>query len=156
MKPPICSLCHRDFSSEYFHYTSGGDVVQFADFQRLKEGAAGHPRGLEWFCREHLEQAQAYASLCYAEAFSRLYEQFGEFPAKESSPLHDPSLWITAIGPNAARVFAIIRQATSMTPAETKHAMSLGHLKVSQGWPSQFILWQRALVDAGATVEVRF
>jgi hypothetical protein len=156
MKPPICSLCSKDFRSEQFHYKSGGDLIQFADYRPLNQGAAGHPHGLEWFCQDHLEHARAYSFMSYVEAFSMLVDQFGEFPAYKDLPFHDPSLWITAIGPNAARVFAIIRQATSITPAETKHLMSLGQLKVSQGWPSQFITWQRALADAGATVEVRF
>ena len=156
MKPPICSLCNRDFRSEHFHYKSGGDLVQFADYEPLAQGIAGHPRGLAWFCRDHLEQARAYAFMPCAVALSTLVDQFGVFPAYKPSPCQEPSLWITAIGPNPARVFAIIRQATSMAPAETKHLMSLGQLKVSQGWPSQFISWQRALIDAGATVEVRF
>lgn len=130
--------------------------MQFADYEPLAQGMAGQPHGLEWFCQEHLEQARAYSLMPYAKALSTLVDQFGEFPAYKNSLCHDPSLWITAIGPNAARVFAIIRQATSMTPAQTKHLMSLGQLKISQGWPSQFISWQRALVDAGATVEVRF
>lgn len=156
MKPPICALCNSDFRSEYFHYKGGGNLVQFADYKPIPQGAGGHPHGLEWFCRNHLEQAQAYARIPYVEARSRLVDQFGEFPAQKSSPSYDASLWITAIGPNTARVFAIIRQATSMAPAETKYWMSQGQLKVAEGWPSQFISWQRALVDAGATVEVRF
>lgn len=130
--------------------------MQFANYGPLPEGIGGHPRGLEWFFRDHLEQARAYAPLSFAEALSRLVEQFGEFPAWTSSPSHDASLWVTSIGPNKARVFAIVRQATSMTPAETKQLMSVGQLKVSEGWPSQFASWQRALIDAGATVEVRF
>jgi hypothetical protein len=43
-----------------------------------------------------------------------------------------------------------------MAPAETKYWMSQGQLKVAEGWPSQFISWQRAMVGAGATIEVRF
>lgn len=47
MKPPICHLCHADFRSEYFHYRTGGALVQFADYESLREGTAGHPWGLE-------------------------------------------------------------------------------------------------------------
>ncbi len=62
MKAPICFLCNKDFGSEYFHFRTGGSMVQFADFEPLPEGRAGHPHSLEWFCNEHVQAAQALAA----------------------------------------------------------------------------------------------
>ena len=156
MKSPICHLCKTDFGSEHFHFGSGGALVQFADYKPLPEGAVGHPHGLEWFCSEHLEVARTLTALLCADAMSKLKEQFGEFPPFENGPLRDPALWVTSIGPNAPRVFAIIRQAMSISPADAKGLLALGQFKVIEGWPSQFKTWQQALTEAGATVEIRF
>jgi len=96
MKSPICYLCHKDFRSEYFHTGAGGDLVRFADFKPPPEDAGGQPRGMEWFCTEHLSAAQELAHLSSAAALSHLQARFGEFPAWQEKPLADPSLWVTA------------------------------------------------------------
>jgi hypothetical protein len=156
MKSPICYLCNKDFGSEYFHFRTGGAVVQFADFKPLREGAAGHPQGLEWFCNEHLQAAQALAASTTTEALSKLHGRFGVFPPYESKPYRDPELWVTAVGPNAPKVFAILRHAAQVSPIEAKKLLANRVFKVAQGWPREFQGWQSALVEAGAQVEIRF
>lgn len=156
MKSPICYLCNKDFSSAYFHASLGGALVQFADYRPLREGAAGHPQGLEWFCEQHLQEAQALAEHATAKALLQLTEQYGVFPPYEPKPIRDPELWVTAVGPNPAKVFALLRQATPISPADAKKLLAAGEFKVSQGWPVQFQYWKTALAEAGARLEVRF
>lgn len=131
-------------------------MVQFADFKPLREGAAGHPLGLEWLCNEHLQATQALASIKTSEALSKLHDKYGTFPPYESKTYHDPELWFIAAGPNAPKVFAIIRHAAQVSPKEAKKLLANGAFKVAQGWPREFQGWQSALVEAGAQVEIRF
>lgn len=112
MKSPICYLCNKDFRSEFFYAGTGGTLVQFKDYQPLPQGAVGHPQGLEWFCNEHLQAAQDLGAYSTAEALFKLTETYGPFPAYEPKPLCDPELWVTAVGPNPAKVFFVLRQAT--------------------------------------------
>lgn len=156
MKPAICYLCHSDFRSEYFHTQAGGALVQFADYKPLAEGAAGHPRGLEWFCRHHLSAAQALTSTSADESLSLLKAAYGEFPPYEPISCVDPELWVIAVGLNNRAVFTIVRQATQLSPIEVKKLLHGGVLKVAQGWPKEFEGWRSALVNAGAQVEIRF
>lgn len=156
MKPPICHLCHADFRSEYFHYRTGGALVQFADYESLREGTAGHPWGLEWFCRHHLQAAQELASVAADEALTRLRARYGEFPPYVPKPLRDPELWVTSVGPNSTEVFIIVRQAAHLSPLEARNLLRTGTFKVAKGWPSSFETWRLALIEAGARVEVRF
>ncbi|BAQ76670.1 MULTISPECIES: hypothetical protein [unclassified Pseudomonas] len=156
MKPPVCELCHNDFSSEMQHAGSGGAMVQFADYRPLGEGCAGHPHGYEWFCDEHLANAQALASLSYSDAMTvltRQYAPFADYPPLASS---DPALWITEVGPNPAKVFALIRQAMGVSPSVARDLLAGGPFKVSQAWPQQFRVWQEALIQAGTQVEIRY
>lgn len=156
MKPPVCELCHNDFSSEMQHAGSGGAMVQFADYRPLDEGCAGHPHGYEWFCDGHLANAQALASLSYSDAMTvltRQYAPFADYPPLASS---DPALWITEVGPNPAKVFALIRQAMGVSPSVARDLLAGGPFKVSQAWPQQFRVWQEALIQAGTQVEIRY
>ncbi|QWF17345.1 hypothetical protein [Lysobacter capsici] len=73
MKPPICELCHR---------RKDVSIVEFADFRPTPHPALDHPHGLEWFCAEHLQAAQALAHLDYHEAMAQLR-------ARPSSSDHD-------------------------------------------------------------------
>lgn len=155
-KAPICHLCNKDFGSEYFHLQTGGGIVQFSDFRRLPEGAAGQPHGLEWFCNEHLEAATALASVPVEQAISKLQETFGRFPPYESKPSRDPELWVTAVGPNSARVFSLLRQKTLLPPAQARELLTNAPFKFTHGWPRYFENWRAALVEVGAEVEIRF
>lgn len=66
MRPPICAVCHREFS------LSEGDTVRFADYKPLPEGTVGHPDGLEWFCEVHLEAAERLRDLPSGKAIRRI------------------------------------------------------------------------------------
>jgi hypothetical protein len=78
MKPPICRLCERSIDSIASPERKGGDLVKFADYPPLPDGMAGHPRGLEWFCVEHLHAAQALSSRSTGEAMAELLGVFGK------------------------------------------------------------------------------
>lgn len=104
-------------------------MVQFADFKPLREGAAGHPLGLEWFCNEHLQTAQALASIKTSEALSKLHDKYGIFPPYESKTYRGPELWVIAVGPNAPKVFAIIRHAAQAPPKRLRNYWPMGHSK---------------------------
>lgn len=54
MKPPICECCGKDFRDDI----GTGGTVRFADYEPLPDGMVGHPKGLAWFCGEHLEKAR--------------------------------------------------------------------------------------------------
>lgn len=155
-KSPICYLCNKDFGSEYFHLQTGGDHVRFADFRRLPEGAAGQPHGIEWFCAEHLQAAAALAAEPVEHALSKLHEAYGWFPPYESKPSRDPELWVTAVGPNSARVFTLLRQKTLLPPTQARELLTNAPFKFTHGWPRYFENWRVALVEAGAAVEIRF
>ena len=77
MKPPICSVCHRDF------YKDGG-LVYFketekdkANNERLQQrGMTGHPSNAFWFCEKHYEYARSLSDLTKIEAFQLINEKF--------------------------------------------------------------------------------
>jgi hypothetical protein len=156
MKSPICYLCHKDFRSHYFHACAGGKLVRFADYKPLPEACAGHPQGLEWFCSEHLAAAQNLSSVSSAAAHAKLVEQFGAFPPYEDKPLKDPELWVVSVGPSPAKVFAILRDATSLPPKEAKAVLASRQFIVAKGWPASLKGWQAALSAVGAITEIRY
>ena len=55
MKPPICEFCGKDFRDDM----KNGGMVRFANYEPLPQGMVGHPKGLAWFCGEHLETAES-------------------------------------------------------------------------------------------------
>ncbi|WP_231570212.1 MULTISPECIES: hypothetical protein [Pseudomonas] len=90
------------------------------------------------------------------EALLRLRSTFGEFPPYEPKPLLNPELWVTSVGPNPGKIFAITRQATQLSPSVVKQLLRSGEFKVAQGWPKEFEYWQSSLASAGAQLEIRF
>lgn len=156
MKPPICDLCHNDFRCEYGHRGTGGGAVSFADFRALPEGAAGQAPGLEWFCDEHLASAKALTHLPHAGAMEHLRAEHGPFPEYPPLPALDPALWVIDVGLQPAKVFSVLRQATRLSPQEAKQRLAEGVFQVLDAWPAALEVWQQALVEAGATVEIRY
>jgi hypothetical protein len=77
MRPPICAICDRDFRDSL----SEGGYVQFkltdddiAKNKKLQESKmAGHPAGLEWFCKHHYVTANMYRHLTYAEVMKTIF-----------------------------------------------------------------------------------
>ena len=136
--------------------------MAFADFDdsQAKLGCAPGVTGLEWFCRDHLEAAQRLARLPTADALAELQRQFGAFPKPPREwgfeTRRDPRLVVDAIGPSRARVFAIVRQATGLPPADARRLLDAPPFQVAEGWPASFAVWQSALAAAGATVRIHW
>lgn len=78
MKPPICEFCHRDFRAS----VKEGGTVRFADYKPLPERMVGHPKGLAWFCAEHLDQAQELAELKRLDALRMMRARLGNSAEK--------------------------------------------------------------------------
>ena len=53
MKPPVCKLCGRAFD-----FGEGGGTVTFADYEPLRDGMTGHPKGCFWLCERHVAAAR--------------------------------------------------------------------------------------------------
>lgn len=68
MKPPLCEYCHKRFSAA----KKEGGLVRFANYQTLPKGKVGHPKGLGWFCKEHLEAAKTLSHYSMKEALEKL------------------------------------------------------------------------------------
>jgi len=66
MKPPICGVCGTRFPA------SEGGTVRFANFESLPEGMVGHPKGLVWFCAEHIDQARSLSSMTSTDAIGTI------------------------------------------------------------------------------------
>jgi len=49
-----------------------GGTVSFSDYTPLPEGVTGHPKGQEWFCQFHLNEAKKLQSLDSNSAISIL------------------------------------------------------------------------------------
>ncbi len=72
MRPPICGICDQNCSDD-------GDLVIFAkrpsdlEWDReVEAGLVGHPPYAEWFCAEHLAQAQSLKHLPITEAMAKM------------------------------------------------------------------------------------
>jgi len=76
MRPPICAICHKRFE------TSEGGLVSFTltaeevEQNKVfkKQGYSGHPKGLDWFCGNHIEQAKTLNHLTLGEALKKMKE----------------------------------------------------------------------------------
>lgn len=158
LPPYCCAVCGRSFSNEYFHTRGGGDSFRFADFDDrwAGEGYAPGVVGSAWVCREHLEAARQHAKLTMADAIRELRRQFAVEPRLPIEHKSDPELLLLDVGPNRARVFAIVRQATGASPTEARRLLEHLPLRLAEGWPAQLEHWQKALTEAGATVEIRW
>lgn len=72
MRPPICALCDRDQRDDWDLNFS---LVRFRDFETLDR--PGHPKGVEWFCDDHVELARKYEDLPFAEAMKQIRKESG-------------------------------------------------------------------------------
>ena len=68
MKPPICEVCGNDFRANAPAASGGAGLVRFADYEPLPDGLVGHPKGLGWFCSQHVDAARDSAELPLSEA----------------------------------------------------------------------------------------
>ena len=77
MKPPICSVCDKQFFSE-------GGLIYFIETEDDKlnnkrlaqEGMVGHPSNAFWFCETHYEFAKSLSELTKHEAFQLIRDRF--------------------------------------------------------------------------------
>lgn len=77
MKPAICLICGKNSLS------AGGDWVEFADYTPSSANDISHPKGLEWFCNEHLDAAKSVAELPSNEGISILKKRYNSQPEVE-------------------------------------------------------------------------
>ncbi len=81
MKPPICTICYKEFIE-----SDEGGLVYFEQRKSDKkwvqlmreEGMTGHPPYAEWFCGEHYEAAKELSKLTIDEAMKQLNEKFNK------------------------------------------------------------------------------
>ena len=76
MKPPYCHLCGKYVDLDRLPPGSSSGRVRFRDYQPLPPDWVGHPRGMEWFCEEHLAAAERLAGLDMEEALAHLRTEF--------------------------------------------------------------------------------
>ena len=160
LPPHYCEVCGRDFGNEYFHTGGGGELVAFADFDdstaKADPPAAPGVFGVAWICAEHLPAARERSGLSADAAVRDMQRTFGVRPARPRERKPNPELFVVDVGPNRAKVFAIVRQATGCSPDEARKLLDGLPFKVAEGWPMQFDPWRRELEEAGAVVEVRW
>lgn len=95
-----------------------------------------------WACTTHSDAEAAVAPLLP--------------PGGPLGLIGDPELWVTAVGPNEHLVFAVLREAAGLSPAQAKEVIRRGAFRVCTGWPMHFEPWRARLDAAGATTELRF
>ena len=83
MKPAICKICAKPSIDEI--PPNQGDWIQFADYEPPSASSIGHPRGLEYFCDEHLSAAKRLESMASADALAELRKQFEHLPTYKSN-----------------------------------------------------------------------
>ncbi len=76
MRPPICAFCGKDFRRS----TSEGGLVRFkltadeieSNSSKVQSRIVFHPKGLEWFCGEHIEAAKKLSHLSLKSALLKM------------------------------------------------------------------------------------
>ena len=96
MKPAICSVCGK---SAIENLTSNkGDWVEFQDYDQNSSDSLSHPKGLEYFCGEHLSVAMGYANMDSSEALKQLKIMYPCNKNEESKLTHKRAWWKIWIG----------------------------------------------------------
>lgn len=152
MKPPICALCHKPCVCDGL--ADCGRWITFADYRPLPPGAAGHPAGLEWFCRQHRDAAAECSALTSEQAMAWLTAHHGD-PAPSSSRPSAAELWVTDIGPQPIKVLALLRQADQLSPAQARQRMQPGSFRVLSADPHSLRRWHEIFSATGAQMEYR-
>lgn len=86
MKPAVCAICGKSGAH------IDGDWVEFSDYEPLAQGEIGHPKGLEWFCRDHLDAAKSVANHSFEDGLIILKNKFGEIEAPLDVPKKKASM----------------------------------------------------------------
>lgn len=72
MRPPICACCGLDFRDDDLQSETSGGLVRFADYEPLPERMVGHPKGLAWFCSQHITAARALTDYALGTALAKM------------------------------------------------------------------------------------
>lgn len=67
MQPPICSFCDRD---QRDNADLEFELVRFENYEPLDH--PGHPKGLLWFCQDHIDAARKLEHLSSSEALREM------------------------------------------------------------------------------------
>jgi hypothetical protein len=156
--PHHCAICGRSFLNEYFHIQRGGELVRFADFDEsfVRKGYVPGVVGVAWICDAHLHAAWERVNLPTDAAISEMLQQFESVPKLPVERRENPELFLIDVGPNRARVFTIVRQATGASPEATRNLPDHLPTKIAEGWPISFEHSRCQLRDAGAITEIRW
>ena len=156
MTPAYCEVCGRCFENQYFHNHEGGQFVPFGDFDdsAAKLGYCPGVVGAAWICDEHLTIAIEHAHLPVDVAVGKLRASIGLTHYRNLEGLDVPHLFLDAIGPNRAKVFAIVRSAACLSPTQAKTAIDNLPPLIAKGWPSEFQMWKAKLEACGASVRI--
>ena len=76
MRPPICAFCGKDFRDS----TSKGGLVRFkltadeieSNSRKVQSNFVFHPKGLEWFCGDHILAAKKLSHLSLKSALIKM------------------------------------------------------------------------------------
>ncbi len=158
MQFTICEICGKTFGMRLFHAGEGGEALRFADYEApLSDFIGAHPHGLRWICETHLQAALKRIDENSDDAIRKLKAELGYPEDAPTLPeLEEPELWVTAIGPNVAQVFSLLRRARDLNLAEANAEMKKKRFRVAVGGPHEFESFEEKLTGAGASVEVRF
>ena len=158
MRFTICAICGKTFGMRLSITGEGGEALRFADYVAPPSDSLGaHPHGLRWICEAHLQAALKRINEDSDDAIQKLKAQLGYPQDAPTLPeLEEPELWVTAIGPNIAQVFSLLRRARELNPAEANTEMKKKRFRVAVSWPNEFEYFEEKLTNAGASVEVRF
>ena len=91
MKPAVCLLCGKAAVDEIG--VNRGNWVQFAEYVEARTHSLDHPKGLEYFCDEHLASAHALASKSSREALAELRQKLGTTFAPHPTKPRQPRSW---------------------------------------------------------------
>lgn len=132
--------------------------MAFADFDDsgARQGFVPGIVGVAWICRAHLSAARDRARLPTENAIREMQVMFGVDALTPGEGKPDPELFLVDVGPNRAKVFAIVRRATGATPKAAREMLDNLPAKIAEGWPMSFEIWQRELCDASAKIEIRW
>lgn len=85
MKPAICVLCGK--SAAYVKPPNTGDWIEFGDYRSPVAGSLDRPKGLEYFCDEHVGAAKLLATKTTADALGELQSRYGVASSVENPVL---------------------------------------------------------------------
>ncbi len=100
MKPPICSICGKSELGNM--HSNKGDWVRFQDYIQNRAESLSHPlsqpKGLEYFCGEHLSAAMKFTHMSSDEALKQLKTMYPCNTNEESKVSPKRSWWKFWVG----------------------------------------------------------